>query len=137
MLFDAFSFPDEFLKFSTVKEHLFPSFGGEVRRLCVSLARMKEDILSQFNAVSRNTDQENHTGTITLKDIFRYVDKSDFPQLWKSVLEVRVINPTTVSCEQSISCLKHSKHNNMQNDNLCRMVDFRLSIVGNDSMDIN
>ena len=77
------------------------------------------------------------THRITLNVVFRYINKSDFPLLWKSLLEINAINPTTVSCEQSFSCLKHTKHFNTKSDNLCSLVDFRLSIRGNDTGTLN
>ena len=52
-------------------------------------------------------------------------------------MEVHAIMATTVSCEQTFSCLKHSNHVNMKSDNLCSLVDLRLSIRGNDGQRSN
>ena len=136
LLFDVYSFPDEFLRYSTIKEYLLREFNGEVRRLCIAMSGMRDAVLSVSNASSTNTDStsDNHTPRrITLNDVFQHINHSDFPLLWRSVLEVGAINPTTVSCEQSFSCLKHSCHVNMKSENLCSLVDFRLTVRGNDT----
>ena len=134
-LFDVYSFPDEFLRFSTVKEYLLLAFDGEVRRLCIVMSGMREAILFGSNAPSTRTDTPivNRTHRITLKDVFQFINRSDFPLLWKSVLVVGAINPTTVSCEQIFSFLKHSSHINMKSSNLCSLVDYRLTVRGNDT----
>ena len=80
--------------------------------------------------IETGTNQDTHT--ITLNDVFQHVDRSEFPLLWRCVLEVHAIMATTVSCEQTFSCLKHSNHVNMKSDNLCSLVDLRLSIRGNE-----
>ena len=100
---------------------------------------MMEPILSDSNASpsNANTAEDHHTDPITLNVVFRYINKSDFPVLWKTVLEINAINPTTVCFEQSFSCLKHSNHINMKRDKLCSLVDFRLSIRGNDTWKLN
>ena len=130
LLDDVFIFPGEFLKNSTVKEHLLSAFEGEVSRLCSELIRMKKELRSFFKVDSVDDEEEPHPNIppITLDDIFHYVDQSNYPLLRKSVFEVRSINPTTVSCEQSFSCLKHSNHVTTKIDNLCMLVDYRLSM---------
>lgn len=135
-LFDAFVFPDEFLRFSTIKEHLLFEFDGEIRLLCIVMSREKEAIMSSCTTHCPITDTplENHTCRITLEHIFQHISHSDFPLLWKCLLEVRAINPTTVNCEQCFSCLKHSNHFNMKSINLCNLVGYRLTIRGNNAM---
>ena len=107
-LFDVYSFPDEFLRHSTIKEHLLLELNGEVRRLCIKLSGLREEILSNFSAPSTNavSSSDNHTQRISLDELFQHVSRSDFPLLWKCVLEVQVVNPTTVSCERCFSCLQ-------------------------------
>ena len=136
LLFDVYIFPDEFLRDSTIKEYLLNSFNGEVRRLCIAMSGKKEAIMSDFTDNSANTDTaaDRRTRKITLDDVFQHINVSSFPLLWKSVLEVRAVNPTTVSCEQSFSCLKHSNHVNMKSENLCSLVVLRLTIRGNETM---
>ena len=131
VLFDVYVFPCEFLRNSTVKQHLLSEYDGEVVRLCVQTSQMKDALLSSFkdkyNMEERGTDT---TGTtINLGDVFQHVPQSHYPELWKCVLAVRAINPTTVSCEQSFSCLKHSHHVNMKMENLCSLVGYRLSLA--------
>ena len=62
------------------------------------------------------------------RKMFQHVDHSDYHSLWNCVLRVRSVIATTVSCEQRFSCLKQSKHANIKIDNLCKIVDYRLSI---------
>ena len=135
-LLDVYTFPNEFLLFSTIKQHLLFEYNGDVRRLCVAMIGMKEVILSSSgaSATDRDNTTDNSIHQITLNDVFEHINPSEFPWLWKCVLEVRAINPTTVSCEQSFSCLKRSHRVNMRSENLCSLVDFRLMIRGNDMM---
>ena len=131
LLNDVYMFPGEFLRNTTVKQYLLSELDGEVNRLCARLFMMQKELRKIFkiDAVESN-DNIHHPDThITLAGIFRYVDHSEFPLLWKSVFEVLCINPTTVTCEQSFSCLKHSNHVNTKIDNLCKLVDCRLSIL--------
>ena len=51
---------------------------------------------------------------ISLTDVFSVLDSHSFPLLWKEFLKATTIMPTTVSCEQSFSVIKHAKHDNMK-----------------------
>ena len=51
---------------------------------------------------------------ITLQDVFRFVGKEEFPFLTTVVTKMLTALPTTVSCEQSFSRLKHRLHTNMK-----------------------
>ena len=46
-------------------------------------------------------------------DVFGVIPKSYFPSLWKCVVRVLTIMPTTVACEQSFSYFKRTYHSNM------------------------
>lgn len=114
-----------------MKEHLLSRYKGEVARLCVQMGRMKDELLSFFSGHS-DDNENNETAPdrpLTLDDVLHRIVHSDFPQLWKCVLVVRAINPTTVSCERSFSSLKHSNHVNTKIENLCSIVGYRLSIT--------
>ena len=52
-------------------------------------------------------------GKITLCDVFEVVDRDKYPLLWKEVIKMKTIMPTTVCCEQSFSVTKRSFHVNM------------------------
>ena len=45
--------------------------------------------------------------------MFGVIPKSYFPSLWKFVVRVLTIMPTTVACEQSFSSFKRTYHSNM------------------------
>ena len=102
-LLEVYTFPNEFLLFSTIKQGLLFEYNGDVRRLCTSMSGMKECILSSSRTSTTNRDNttDNPIHTITLKDVFQHIDPGEFPWLWNCVVEVRAIIPTTVSCEQS------------------------------------
>ena len=53
---------------------------------------------------------------ISLCDVFKVIKRDEFPLLWKEMVVMNTIMPTTVSCEQSFSVLKHSAHINMNDE---------------------
>ena len=50
--------------------------------------------------------------TQTLNDAFNFIHRGKYQGLWRETLKLRTIMPTTVSCEQSFSVLKHTLHVN-------------------------
>ena len=50
---------------------------------------------------------------INLIDVFDVVPKTEYPSLWKFVVRILTIIPTTVACEQSFSYFKRTVHTNM------------------------
>ena len=52
-------------------------------------------------------------GKIRLCHEFEVVDRGKCPLLWKEVIKMKTIIPTTVCCEQSFSVTKRSFHVNM------------------------
>ena len=48
-----------------------------------------------------------------LIDVFDVVPKAHFPSMWKVVVRILTIIPTTVACEQSFSFFKRTVHTNM------------------------
>ena len=55
---------------------------------------------------------QTHT-TSNLIDVFGVIARSYFPALWRFVVRVLTIMPTTVACEQSFSFFKRTYHHNM------------------------
>ena len=53
---------------------------------------------------------------ISLDDVFSVLDSHRYPLLWRELIKANTIFPTTVSCEQSFSVIKHSAHINMKPD---------------------
>ena len=64
-----------------------------------------------------NEDRGTSTRTIYLVDVFRFVEKERYPFLWNEAMKTLSFMPTSASCEQSISCLKHRLHVNMKKTN--------------------
>ena len=54
---------------------------------------------------------------ITLTEVFKVVEKTKYPMLWKTTLNILSFLPTTVGCEQSFGFLKHKMHQNMSKEN--------------------
>ena len=75
----------------------------------------KEEIVRRVQ--TSNDGRQRQTQTITLLDIFKVIDRRSYPYLWKVVVRTVTIMPTTVSCEQCFSCLKHRLHENMLKEN--------------------
>ena len=50
---------------------------------------------------------------ITLLDVFQVINRDNYPFRWNVTLKEVTIMPTTVSCEQQFSRLRHKLHNNM------------------------
>ena len=50
---------------------------------------------------------------INIIDVFDVVPKTHFPSLWKFVIRMLTIIPSTVACEQSFSYFKRTIHTNM------------------------
>ena len=75
----------------------------------------REQIINQSkqrtNAVSVKLGFEIEP-TTTLQDVFPFVSREKYQGLWREALKLRTIMPTTVSCEQSFSVLKHTLHVN-------------------------
>ena len=81
----------------------------------------KNSILDGFNQrISRATELTGYdvVSKVTFHDVFMVVERGKYPLLWREVMKLHTIIPTTVSCEQSFSVLKHSFHVNMKTRNV-------------------
>ena len=45
--------------------------------------------------------------------ILPFVDRRNYPNVWKEIVKMKTVIPTTVCCEQCFSVLKHALHKNM------------------------
>ena len=61
-------------------------------------------------------------------DVFRVFSRDCFPLMWRFVVRVLTIIPTTVACEQSFSYLKRTLHSNMGEETAKFFVISRLSL---------
>ena len=50
-------------------------------------------------------------------DVFHVIEKGRYPVLWSLVVKAMSFMPTSASCEQSFSRLKHRLHENMKKTN--------------------
>ena len=53
---------------------------------------------------------------ITLLEAFEYVERVDYPELWRTEIMTMTMFTTTVSCEQYFSQLRNKFHENMKID---------------------
>ena len=60
-----------------------------------------------------NGDDKTTSKAITLLDVFKVINHNRYPYLWDVTLTALTILPTTVSCEQQFSRLRHKLHENM------------------------
>ena len=101
---DLFNFPESFIKTRQINPWIQEQFHevGDVLNEIV-----KQETTIQEKASSTKPDGENaNKSFITLYDVFKVVDRREFPVLWDVVLRVLSYYPTSVSCEQSFSILK-------------------------------
>ena len=54
VLFNIYSFPDEFLRHSTIKEHLLSELNGEVRQLSIKMSGMREETLTLQRPINKH-----------------------------------------------------------------------------------
>ena len=87
--------------------HLFTTYGQFILRQTeqrlLLLSGREKGLRSQFEIPT----------TTNLIDVFGVIPKSYFPSLWKFVVRVLTLIPTTVPCEQSFSYFKRTFHSNM------------------------
>ena len=77
----------------------------------------KNSILEWFRQrISKATELTGFdvVSKVSLHDVFMVIERGEYPLLWREVMKLHTIIPTTVSCEQSFSVMKHSFHVNMK-----------------------
>ena len=65
-----------------------------------------------------------------LIDAFEVVERGAFPNLWRFVVRILTIMPTTVGCEQSFSYFKRTQKINMTEETAKILLFARLSLYG-------
>ena len=70
--------------------------------------------------------------TPNLIDAFEVIDVEDFTNLWRFLVRVHTIIPTTVACEQSFSFFKRTIHINMSDQTSKIFLTARLSHYNSD-----
>ena len=66
--------------------------------------------------------------TTNLIDTLRTTGKEQYNQLWRFVVLVLTIMPTTVECGQSFSCFKRTAHINMTEENAKNLLFTKLNL---------
>ena len=66
--------------------------------------------------------------TPTIVDVFPSTQKNQYNQLWKFLVRLLTIMPTTVECEQSFSYFKRTAHINMTEENAKNLLFTRLNL---------
>ena len=102
---------------NTIPSFVPPFLKIEVMMLSREMTDKKNSILEGFR--QRISKAAELTGfdvgsKVSLHDIFMVIERGKYPLLWKEVMKIHTIIPTTVSCEQSFSVMKHSFHPNMK-----------------------
>ena len=109
-------FPD-----NLINNHLlprgFPSFlNEEVQTITNDIVNNRERIVEAHKERTRLEALKTGNvgvGKITLCDVFKVLERTKFPLLWKEVIKMKTIMPTTVCCEQGFSVTKRAWHVNM------------------------
>ena len=107
-----FIFPDDLLK----KGQIHPFRQWEIPRNTTLGARNRgeegNDKTAKSETLQQDSQQLYSTSIITLQDVFKIVEREKYPLRWKKMIDVISLMPTSASCEQSFSCLKHRLHEN-------------------------
>ena len=64
----------------------------------------------------------------TLVDTFGIIPRDSFPGIWRFVVRMLTIIPTTVACEQSFSYFRRTQHVNMSGDTAKILLFSRMSL---------
>ena len=91
----------------------------QVGRIVGKISLNRTQIVDVYNERVREMTKKVGITVLTqinLCDVFKVIKRDEFPLLWKEMVVMNTIMPTTVSCEQSFSVLKHSAHINMNDE---------------------
>ena len=117
VLVGLFLFPDDLIKNQQINPFFISGKFPEIPIIASEILVKQEEIRAKAIQLT-NGDAENTTPpTITLMDVFHVVERDRYPHLWSVVVRAMSCMPTSASCEQSFSCLKHRLHENMKKTN--------------------
>ena len=113
---DVFLFPDGLIKERKINESFLSGRYPEIQTMAMENMNNERSIVDGVR--NRHISETNDAGTETntLLDVFKFVDNNNYPQLWQTLLKSMALFPTTVSCEQSFSRLRHKHHENMNHE---------------------
>ena len=124
----VFLIPDDLIKHGRINEYFVGGRFPEIERFAREIVERKEEIVRN---VESSNDAHQASKPITLLDVFQILNRTSYPFLWDVVLRAVAVLPTTASCEQNFSRLKHKLHENMLKENafcLLRMVQKHATI---------
>ena len=101
---------------------LFPSscpqaLKDEVERIVCEILTKSQQIIEVYNQRRLRLTEKAGIDVLTqvnLSDVFQVVKREAYPLLWGEMVKTLTVLPTTVSCEQCFSVVKHSIHVNMK-----------------------
>ena len=109
-----FLFPDEFIKHRIINQYLVSGNFPEIMQILTDIVNNEEAIKNESIMIhAQNEWGESALKTITLLDVFQVIKHDNYPFLWEMTVKALTIMPTTVSCEQQFSQLRHKLHYNM------------------------
>ena len=112
-----FLFPDEFIRQRKINQFFISGNFPEINRILIEIINNQDDIVRRFQETQINNESGGESlKTITLLDIFEFVNRENYPFLWEKTMNVLTMIPTTVSCEQYFSRLRRKLHENMSKE---------------------
>ena len=130
---------------TTIPSHLtntfsFHGIGGEWGMfISVALLRRDDIVRRRLEEAESLCKSENNIQellriqpTTNLLDVFRAIDKNEYPNIWRFVIRNLTIMPTTVACEQSFSYFKRTAHINMSETTAKNFLFARLGLYEKD-----
>ena len=113
-LVGLFLFPDDLIKKRQINTLFITGKYPEVPIIAREIL-VKEEMFKRKTVHStERTDVTDETDILTLGDVFQIVERDKYPHLWSLTRRVMSVIPTSTSCEQSFSCLKHRLHENVK-----------------------
>ena len=108
-------FPDDLIKKNTINPLFLSGKYPEIPLMASEIVSNRELFMHHnMETADQMTKNTGSDSTITLQDVFKMVKKETYPFLWGVTLRMIAIMPTSASCEQSFSCLKHRLHENIK-----------------------
>ena len=104
-----------------IQNHTIPPFTNQdiengIRSIENEIRLRRTQIIEKCLERCRHLSQITGIDVISptnLMDLFSVIERQRYPLLWREVIKANTTLPTTVSCEQSFSVMKHTIHINM------------------------
>ena len=109
-------FPDDFISNRQINQFFLSGNVPEINRMAMDIVNHQEAILRRVSINDIRQENGKPPTTITFLDVFQVVERDNYPFLWDITLKAVTMFPTTVSCEQQFSRLRHRLHENMEKE---------------------